>query len=235
MARKWSQGDPKWSQNWPKMEPKSRKMRWTAHSGYQMAPKTTFCRNCRPLLPIFGSPLGPKNRPKMHVFWKIGARRRRFHRFFRDFCVFTLFWLIFGRFSWKKTMFFLCFFRSLLVFLLQPGNPHETLCFTVFRAFFRFSVFRFFAEKVVKNRFRNGMLKKHQKSFKNYPRNHQKWCQNNVKVLLGGLRSPKKQILEGFEKRRKKGSEKREPRGHKKRKKDFQGSCRPASQGHGEG
>ena len=59
--RKSSQGDPNWSQNWPKVEPKSKKVRWTAQSGYQMAPKTPLLRIRRRFWAIFGYPLGAQN------------------------------------------------------------------------------------------------------------------------------------------------------------------------------
>ena len=65
MVRKWSQGDPKWNQNWPKMEPTSRNMRWTTQSGYQMAPKTLLPKGGRRFWAIFGFPPEPKNPPKI--------------------------------------------------------------------------------------------------------------------------------------------------------------------------
>ena len=113
-------------QNGPKMDPKSRKIRWIAQSGYQMAPKTPLPKRTRRFLAIFGSPLGAQKSPKIDFFPKKPFQGTLFHRFLRRMSFSSIFRLIFSWFwmknQWKKIV----FFKPPLHFF-QHGDPHETL------------------------------------------------------------------------------------------------------------
>ena len=66
-----ARGAPKWRQNSSKIVSKSRKMRWTTQSGYQMAPKTPLPRIPRRFLAMFGSKRIPQRGPSNfgRPFW----------------------------------------------------------------------------------------------------------------------------------------------------------------------
>ena len=78
MAPNRSQGDPKWSQNWPKMEPKSTKMRWNAQSSCQEGASSMM------VTPL-GWFLGPLGVPKIDQKSILGPKRGARKRFFIDF------------------------------------------------------------------------------------------------------------------------------------------------------
>ena len=125
----WSLADPKWSQDAPQVEPKSRKMHRITESGYQMAPKSPLLRRARKFLVVFGSSLGSPKGQKIGFFLKKSRPRERF---FIDFCsdcriswFFRQFWVHFG---WKFNVRYRRVSRS-FSYLFQHGDPHETLYF----------------------------------------------------------------------------------------------------------
>ena len=119
----------------------------------------------------FGTPKEAKFDQKL-TFCQKGCSEKCIFIEFCGKCRFSLFFCRFlVDFHAKIDVFSMCCFAR-FSFFVQPGKPHETLYFTVFRAFFSFFIFRFFAEKRVKNRLRKGMSKKHPKVT---PSGTQKW------------------------------------------------------------
>ena len=104
-----------------------------------MAPKTTFARKCRPLLPIFGSPPGPQNRPKIDPWPQKGRQEAIFYRIFSRKSFFSLLGLIFYRFLvkiwWKNR----CVFSKLRAFFWTWRTPKTMHWRSVLSTFHFFS------------------------------------------------------------------------------------------------
>ena len=100
-------------QNEPKMQPKSRNMRWSTPNGPQMASRTEKFGRTRRFFTFFGSPLGPRNRPKNRLLEKIEVPGQQFSRFLLVRVLQPTFSLIFHRFLIEKSLFFSFLFSRL--------------------------------------------------------------------------------------------------------------------------
>ena len=125
---KWSLADPKWSQDAPQVEPKSREMHRINERGYQMAPKSPLLRRARKFLVVFGSPLGSPKRQKIDFFLKKSSQEVFLNRFLQRMLHFLIFHQIWVHFGWKFNVKYNYVSRP-FSYLFQHGDPHETLYF----------------------------------------------------------------------------------------------------------
>ena len=184
--------------NWPKIEPKSKQMRWITQSGYQMAPKTPLLRRTRRFLAIFGSPLGAQKSPKIDFFPKKPSQGALFHRFLLRMSFSSIFRLIFSRFwmknRWKNT----CFFQAPLAFF-PTWRPSRNTVFYDTKATFSFFEFLIFFKKLMKKMAEKFICQKSRKmtpgGSQNRPKILKKWSQNHQK----SPKMPKKLIFWGVE------------------------------------
>ena len=137
-------------------------MRRITQSGYQMAPKTPWINAPHSFLPIFGSPLGLPNRPKINCWRKIVLQGTPFYRFGGKCCGSWCFGGLLVDFWWDfNAKIDVCFYISSCFF--QTGDPHKTLYFTMWNLLFHFSYQSFVFEKILKIECKTGPRKNIQK------------------------------------------------------------------------
>ena len=168
--------------NRPQIDPKWEEILQITQSGYQMAPKTPWINVPHSFLPIFGSPLGLPNRPKIHFWRKRVLQGTPFYRFLWQMLRFSIFWQIFVDFWWNlDAKIDVCFYICSCFF--QTGDPHKTLYFTMWNLLFHFSYQSKMFEQILKIDCKTGPRKNIQKKTNWDP----KWIPNCWKLRWGNI------------------------------------------------
>ena len=161
------------------MDPKSKKVRWTAQSGYQMASKTTVLQKWHPLWAILGSPPGPKNQQQIDPWPKKGCKEAYFYRFFERKAIFSLLGSTFHRFWVKKQRKHQCIFSKLrMIFSTWRSlkSMHRRSVFSTFSFFHFCKIYKNMTPQTQQNWY-------HQKTPKNDALGVSRWSQNGSELI----------------------------------------------------
>ena len=172
-------------------------MRWTAQSGYQIAPKTPSPNDAHLFGRIFGSPGGPQNRPKIDPWPQKGRQEAIFYRFFSRTAFVSLLGLIFHRFLmifWSKNR---CIFpkpRAIFSTWRWPKSMHRRSVLSTFYFFHFFEI----CEKMTQKNKQNRWSKKHRKIGPRGSQNWPKMAHNSSKIRQKSQKCQKNMKIEGL-------------------------------------